>query len=125
MNQFKQAISLICGSSRSRAGRMSDLVTEVLGIVLPLAAGFTLAAGVLLALVLGLVFAAAGPALGAAPLGFVLAPVFLGFAVIAAAAAIRISRGRRRVRSLATRGFVDTVVLLRRSAQEKEREQYQ
>ena len=124
MNQFKQAKSLICGSSRSRAGRMSDLVTEVLGIVLPLAAGFTLAAGVLLALVLGLVFEAAGPALGAAPLGFVLAPVFLGFAVIAAAA-IRISRGRRRVRSLATRGFVDTVVLLRRSAQEKEREQYQ
>lgn len=84
---------------------MTDLVTEFLSIVLPLAAGFTLAAGVLLALVLGLVFEAAILALGAALLGFVLAPAFFGFAVIG-------RRGRRGRRLCLARVATRRVVLV-------------
>ena len=114
MNQFKQAKSLICGSSRSRAGRMTDLIlAEVLGIVQPIAPGAILAAGVVLALALGVVFvpettfAATVPALP----GFVPAPASL----VAAAIAIRIGIRIRTRRSRATIGVMDAFVLLRRS----------
>lgn len=88
---------------------MTDLgilvLAEVLGIIQPIAAGSILAAGVVLALALGVVFVpeAAFAATVSAPPGFVPAPASL----VAAAIAIRI----RIRRSLATRGFVDAVVL--------------
>ena len=93
---------------------MTDLgilvLAEALGIIQPIAAGSILAAGVVLALALGVVFVpeAAFAATVSAPPGFVPAPASL----VAAAIAIRIRIRIRR--SLATRGFVDAVVLLRR-----------
>ena len=70
-----------------------SLVTEFLGIIQPIVAiSRVLAAGVLLALVLGLVPEAALLALAAALLGFVLAPAFFGFAVIGRGRRLRLAR---------------------------------
>jgi hypothetical protein len=59
-----------------RGGPLTDLVTEVLGIIQPVVAGSILAAGVVLALALGVVFVleAASAATVLALPGFVPAP---------------------------------------------------